>query len=222
MLVPEVVVLLDEICRREDLVALSKLDSVDVALIGRVRDLRDEDALSELYDRYGQAIFSHALYFTGDQSTAEEVTQEVFVRLWLHADSYAPDRGLVRTWLMGIAHHLILSELRKRMSRPQLAGKDANASGQTHLVDEDSEGDPAIAAWLHERANLVRGCVSQLPPQQREVIELAFFGGLSHSEIEKRLKVPLGTIKGRIRAGMQRLRELLAAAGFDDESVLLI
>jgi RNA polymerase sigma-70 factor, ECF subfamily len=220
-LVPEVVVVQDKICRREDLVALSKVDSADVALISRVRDQRDEDALSELYDRYGSAIYSHALYFTGDQPTAEEVTQEVFVRLWLHADSYAPERGQVRTWLMGIAHHLILSELRKRMSRPQPAGEAASIYTQEHLVDEDDEGDPAIAAWLHERANLVRGCVSQLPPPQREVIELAFFGGLSHSEIEKKLNIPLGTIKGRIRAGMQRLRELLTAAGLDDKSILL-
>lgn len=192
--------------------ALSENDTQDVALVARLAG-GDEEALGELYDRYGRPVYSLALRILRDGPLAEEVTQEVFVRLWRAASSFDPSKGKVQTWLLRITHNLALNEIRRQKSRPVPAANfDWDVEG-AQLPDTAVGGDPAAMAWLRERAELVRRALAQLPEAQRRAIELAFFGGLSQSEVAAALGEPLGTVKSRIRVGMQRLHELLSAAG---------
>jgi RNA polymerase sigma-70 factor, ECF subfamily len=177
----------------------------------------DEDALGQLYDRFGQAVYSLCLRIVRDGPTAEDLTQEVFVRLWRGAASFEPARGQVRSWLLRIAHNLALNELRRRQSRPVLAVSvsdwDVDGAG---LADTSEGSNPVLAADLGERAKAVRRALAQLSAPQRQAVELAFFGGLSQAEVAAALGEPLGTVKSRIRLGMRRLRELLVAAGVDE------
>lgn len=177
----------------------------------------DEAALGPLYDRYGKLIYSLALRVVHDASTAEEVTQEVFVRCWRSASSFEPARGRVHAWLMRIAHNLALNEVRRRQSRPVAADTFDWSVAGAMLVDPSSEGDPALTAGLRERTRTIRAALAQLPEPQRQAIELAFFGGLSQAEVAAAVGDPLGTVKSRIRVGMQHLRELLLA---DDADIL--
>lgn len=176
----------------------------------------DTTALAQLYDRYSQAIYSLCLRIVRDRPTAEELTQEVFVRLWRSAASFEPGKGRVSTWVLRIAHNLALNEIRRRQSRPAIAPDIDWEVESARLSDPSTEGDPAMSAWLRERAETIREAMTQLPQAQRQAIELAFFGGLSQAEIAAALGDPLGTVKSRIRTGMQRLRELLVAAGIDE------
>lgn len=175
----------------------------------------DEMALGQLYDRFGQAVYSLCLRIVHDGATAEELTQEVFVRLWRSAASFDAARGRVSTWLLRIAHNLALNEVRRRQSRPVVAPDVEWEAESATLADTSAESDPAAAAWMGERADVVRRALAQLPAPQRRAIELAFYGGLSQAEVAAALGDPLGTVKSRIRVGMQRLRELLVAAGVD-------
>lgn len=140
----------------------------------------------------------------------------MFVRLWRGAGTFEPGRGRASTWLLRIAHNLALNEIRRRQSRPVIAG-DADWQVEADKQGESPpEGDPVMAAWLRERTEAVRAALRELPAPQRHAIELAFYGGLSQAEIAAHLGDPLGTVKSRIRVGMQRLRELLVAAGVDE------
>jgi RNA polymerase sigma-70 factor (ECF subfamily) len=192
--------------------ALSTFDAEDAALVARLAG-GDEDALGTLYDRYGTAVYSLCLHMVRDAATAEEVTQEVFVRLWRAAASFDPSKGKVHAWLLRIAHNLALNEIRRRKSRPVSAGTFDEAVLGATRADPDIAVDPATVAWLRERATLVRQALEQLPAPQRQALELAFFGGLSQSDVATALGEPLGTVKSRIRSGMQRLAELLRAQG---------
>lgn len=186
----------------------------DTALVERTAH-GDEDALGQLYDRFGRVVYSLCLRIVRDTATAEELTQEVFVRLWRSAASFDPSRAHLNTWLLRIAHNLALNELRRRQSRPVVAPDVDWDTASAALKDPDLHSDPARAADQRERAETVRGALAQLPPPQRQAIELAFYGGLTQSEVAAALGEPLGTIKSRIRLGSQRLRELLAAIGAD-------
>lgn len=178
----------------------------------------DEDALGQLYDRFGQSVYSLCLRIIHDGATAEELTQEVFVRLWRSAASFDPAKGRVSAWLLRIAHNLALNEVRRRQSRPVIAQDVEWEVESASLADSSVEADPAATAWLRERATAVRQALAELPTAQRRAIELAFFGGLSQAEVAAALGDPLGTVKSRIRVGMQRMRELLMAAGVDEVS----
>jgi len=175
----------------------------------------DEDALGQLYDRFGQAVYSLCLRIVRDAGAAEELTQEVFVRLWRSAASFDAARGKLSTWLLRIAHNLALNEVRRRQSRPVVANDAEWEAASAGLADAAGENDPAAAAWMDERAAIIHRALAELPEPQRRAIELAFFGGLSQAEVAAALGDPLGTVKSRIRVGMQRLRELLTAAGID-------
>lgn len=187
-------------------------ESYDAALVARLAG-GDEEALGALYDRYGRAVYSLALRIVHDGATAEEVTQEVFVRLWRSAAGFDPAKGKVLTWLLRITHNLALNEIRRQKSRPvAAAGFDWEVDGAL-LADSDVGVDPAAVAGMREQATLVRRALTQLPEAQRKAIELAFYGGFSQAEVAEALGEPLGTVKSRIRAGMQRLAELLRAEG---------
>ncbi len=170
----------------------------------------DDDALSVLYDRYAKAVFSLAARITRDQSTAEEVTQEVFVRTWRSAATYTASRGRFASWLLSVTHHLAVDQLRRRNARPQ-----AVATIDDLVVQglPDTRTDIEEEALVRERRDAIVRALSQLPPAQRQVIELAYFGGLTHVEIATRLGDPLGTVKTRMRLGVMKLRDLLQRPG---------
>lgn len=194
---------------------LANQEREDEILVQRVAG-GDALALEQLYDRYGQAVYSLALRIARDPETAEELTQEVFVRLWRFAGTFEPARGRFSGWLLGITHNLSLNEVRRWQSRPQKAALSDNDDERSYdPVDESS--DSAEAAWQNIRRQAIVDALKQLPDSQRRAIELAFFGGFTHLEIATMLGEPLGTIKSRIRIGMQRLKQLLLAQGIEAE-----
>lgn len=188
----------------------------DQSLVKRVAE-GDAVALEKLYDRYGQPVYSLALRIVRDPETAEELTQEVFVRLWRYAATYDPARGRFSGWLLGIAHNLSLNEVRRWQSRPQKADLPGDDDDERPYDLVDESADSAEAAWLNIRRETIIGALKQLPEAQQRAIELAFFGGYTHLEIANMLGDPLGTIKSRIRIGMQRLKQLLVAQGIEAE-----
>ncbi len=194
---------------------LTGQDFEDAELVARLVD-GDVEALGAIYDRYQRPVYSLCLRVTHDRGAAEEVMQEVFVRLWKSAASFEPGRGRVSAWLLRIAHNLSLNEVRRRSSRPVIAYEADWEVESGGIADIDMQDDPAMAAWLTQRANAIRQALGQLPAPQRQAIELAFFDGLTQAEIAAATGDPLGTVKSRIRIGMQRLREVLIAAGIDE------
>ncbi len=183
----------------------------DEELISRVGN-GDAHALEALYDRYARPVFSLASRITGDQQAAEEITQEVFVRVWQQATTYSRERGRLSSWLLGIAHHLSIDEIRRRGARPQSSHSSDDPS-QPRSEPRDSSPDPGEIAIGQERREAVLLALSSLPAEQRQVIELSYFAGLTQAEIAEKLVLPLGTVKTRTRLGLQRLRAELLARG---------
>jgi RNA polymerase sigma-70 factor (ECF subfamily) len=191
-----------------DLAALPAADAPDDELVRRV-GLGDTSALETLYGRYARVVYSFAARIVGDGLTAEEVLQEAFVRAWTQASTFRTVRGNFASWLLSITHNLAIDELRRRQRRPQRV--DALDGGDVlfGLVDEATNVEEAAeAAALRDR---VQAALRELPEAQRVAVELAFYGGLSQREIAAYLNQPLGTIKTRLRLGMQKLRDALAA-----------
>ncbi len=179
----------------------------DLHLIQRIQR-KDARALSLLYDRYARLVFSLTLRIVGQVDLAEDVTQEVFWRVWEKADQYHPHRGSVRAWLLYIARNRALDVLRRRQRRP-LDAQHLPEEGLSEAVKPDpGPEDLAIQAW--ERTQ-VREALARLTEEQRTVLLLAYFEGLSHQQIARRLNLPLGTVKSRLRAAIQALRRLLVA-----------
>lgn len=170
----------------------------------------DSAALGTMYDRYGASVYSLALRMLQDRLLAEELVQETFVRVWRQSPSFDGARGAVATWIMGIARNLAIDELRRRGARPTMAG--GNAAAQLELV-ESGDDDPSEQAYASIRHEVVTGALAQLPEAQRTVVELAYFGGLSQSEIAARLGDPLGTVKTRMRLGLEKLKNILSPSG---------
>lgn len=205
-------------------------DAEDIAWLAEV-SAGNMDALQRLYDRYAGIVLALARRIVGDGETAEEVTQEAFVRLWRYAPQFRAERGRLSTWLLSITHNLALNELRRRRSRPQMADVTlAGASDQEHndggrdeegrrVIDlADTQADPEQILLDQWQREAILRALSQLPPVQREAIGLAFFKGLTQAEIAATLGDPLGTVKSRIRLGMQRLKTLLTDQGLMAES----
>jgi RNA polymerase sigma-70 factor (ECF subfamily) len=167
----------------------------------------DSQAIGTLYDRYAGVIFSLGLRMLGDRETTEELVQEVFLRAWRQAGTYQPQLGRLSTWLMGIARNLAVDELRRRAARPRRT--DGNADEQLARISASDEGDPVEQLWITTRRQEVRRALAALPPPQRQVMELAYYSGLTQSEIAARLGDPLGTVKTRMRLATQKLRDLL-------------
>jgi RNA polymerase sigma-70 factor (ECF subfamily) len=194
---------------------LTGQDFEDAELIALIVE-GDVAALGTIYDRYQRAVYALCARVTHDYGAAEELTQEVFVRLWKSAASFEPGRGRVSAWLLRIAHNLSLNEVRRRSSRPVIAYEADWEVESGGVEDQDAQDDPAMAVWLTERAVVIRAALGQLPAPQRQAIEMAFFDGLTQAEIAAATGDPLGTVKSRIRIGMQRLRDVLLAAGVDE------
>ncbi len=165
-----------------------------------------ESALSELYDRYSRLVYSVALNTLGDPDRAEEVTLDVFQRVWEKALTFSPEEGRVVNWLTSIARHRaidIYRHMRSHHENLEISWQDAEANALTDGNNTEWE------ALLEQRQDRIRSAVAQLPLEQRQVLGMAFFLGYSHQEIADKLHEPLGTVKTRIRLGMQKLRNLL-------------
>ena len=154
--------------------------------------------MAELYDRYSAVVYSVALRVLGDTGAAEDVLQEVFMQLWRHPASFDSSRGRLASWLAVIARHRAIDVLRKR--HPQTDIDEVVVS-----VDADLEG----AAQRSRALAQVRQCLSTMPAEQRKPLEMAFFEGMTHSEIAERTGEPLGTVKTRIRSALMSLRSAL-------------
>ena len=174
----------------------------DAALLARIAS-GDPDALGELYDRYGRVVFGVLYRLLGVPEAAEEVTQDAFHAIWRRASTYRADRGAVRTWLLAIARNAAIDWRRTKGKRLE---REAAIDEAAELVDEIRVDDRVIA---NLRAERVRDAVASLPPEQRTVLSLAFWSGLSQTEIAERTGTPLGTVKSRVRLGMIKLRDRL-------------
>lgn len=178
----------------------------DEQLMERVR-AGDGRAIATLYDRYGVLVFSLALRMLNDRESAEELVQEVFLRAWRQAASYQPGLGRLSTWLLGIARNLAVDELRRRGARPQRAGGDTEE--RLNQIASPRNEDPAEQVSAATQRQEIQRALQELPEAQRQVIELAYYGGLTQSEIAERLGDPLGTVKTRMRLATRKLRDLL-------------
>jgi RNA polymerase sigma-70 factor (ECF subfamily) len=184
----------------------------DSALVQKVAQ-GDENALGELYDRYARLVFSVTLNMIGNRQTAEEITLDVFCRLWEKADTYRPELAKLPTWLTRMARNRTIDVLRKEDVRPSGHSVTWAEAGAAAISNEN----PETAADLTLEMERVRSAVAELPEKQQQVLALAYFRGYSHSEIAAELNLPLGTVKGRIRGGMQKLREQLVPSAMIEE-----
>ena len=189
----------------------SRIDWPDEALMLAIAT-QDEHAFAVLYDRYIDLVYSASFRVLGDAGLAEDASQDVFVRLWRRPESFIAERGRFLSWLMSVTRNRAVDELRARGRRRKREG------GSLGEPDEAAEPlfstdpiDPQCSAELHEDQLAVRTALRCLPGDQKLALELAYFGGLTQQEIAARLHEPLGTVKTRIRLGMQKLRRSLAA-----------
>jgi RNA polymerase sigma-70 factor (ECF subfamily) len=186
-------------------------DLDDEGLILAIRD-GAEWAMDILYERYSKYAYALAYRIVRDSTIAEDIVQDAFLSVWRKADSYQEQHGTVRSWLQAIVYHRAIDKVRA----------SAHRDAQWTPLQTDNEQDPPSEqpevweeAWHHERARLIQSTLAQLPPEQRQVIELGYFGGYTHAEIAERWNIPLGTVKGRMRLGLQKMKHLLRERGIE-------
>ncbi len=181
----------------------------DLRLLTAIGQQRDPDALARLYDRYSGMAYGLALRMVADPGVAEETVQEAYFNVWRSAPSYNESKGSVRNWILSIVHNQAIDRLRRVRSKQRL---------DTHMeLAEDALQRPDVwgeVAAVLERQR-INDALRDLPKEQRATIELAYFGGYSHSEIANLLRIPLGTVKGRLRLGMDKLRLALTEPGME-------
>ncbi len=184
-----------------------------------LRSLADEDlmylvrggdarAFEVVYDRHSSAAFSLAYRMVGTRAAAEDVTQEAFVSIWRSGARYDRTRGSVRTWVLGIVHNRAIDGLRRAQVHDKRRASD---EGLADRLEAGVRTD--VEAARREESATVRATLSGLPPEQAKVIELAYFGGFTHTEIAEMLDLPVGTVKGRMRLGLGKMRERLGQEG---------
>jgi RNA polymerase sigma-70 factor (ECF subfamily) len=184
--------------------------SDDAALVARMR-AGDEQALGELYDRWEDAVRVCALSIVDEAAEAEDVVEDVFWQAWRQSGRFDAERGSVSAWLLTIARSRALDRARARRRSRETSGlEELELSGVEASV---AQNDPLVDAERGERSRMVRRALHDLPAEQRESLELAYFEGLSQTEIAARTGNPLGTVKTRMRLAMQKLRESLATLG---------
>ncbi|HKR13671.1 MAG TPA: sigma-70 family RNA polymerase sigma factor [Pyrinomonadaceae bacterium] len=167
---------------------------------------KDEAALGRIYDRYRVILFGVLLRILNDRAEAEDVLQEVFLQVWRRAGDFDENRGRPFTWLVTLARSRGIDRLRTLASRERVAQAGAKEAGEEF-------SDAATDAVRSEQRGVVNKALDQLPEEQKRPLMLAYFDGLTQSEIAKQLGAPLGTVKTRMRSGMIKLRELLSARG---------
>jgi RNA polymerase sigma-70 factor (ECF subfamily) len=165
----------------------------------------DPRAFELLYDRHGGAAFSVGYRMVGNSAAAEDIAQEAFLSIWRSRLRYDAARGSVRTWILGIVHNRAIDGLRRNSVHERRRGSMEGVE-ERHEAPERTD----VEAVRRDEARSVRSALRTLPDQQRRAIELAYFGGFSHSQIAEMLDMPIGTVKGRMRLGLAKMRERLA------------
>jgi RNA polymerase sigma-70 factor (ECF subfamily) len=167
----------------------------------------DPEAFATLYDRHGRMAYSLAYRMMGEKQEAEDVVQEAFIKVWCSAGGYRVGRGSVRTWILSIVHNRGIDQIRSRARRGSMQDKvEASAP-----ISEPSEA--FAESWKNAQQEQVREALKTIPHEQLKILELAYFSGYTHVEIAERLELPLGTVKGRMRLGLQKLRDYYQARG---------
>jgi RNA polymerase sigma-70 factor, ECF subfamily len=181
-----------------------------------LRDLADEElmqlvrrgqapAFEVVYERHASAAFSLAYRIVGTRNGAEDVSQEAFLNIWRSGARYDRARGSVRTWVLGIVHHRAIDYLRRATVHDKRRASD---EGMDERFEAAERTDVEVAR--RDEAETVRSAIGTLPTEQSQVIELAYFGGFTHTEIAEMLETPVGTIKGRMRLGLKKMRDQLS------------
>jgi RNA polymerase sigma-70 factor, ECF subfamily len=180
----------------------------DEDLISLVATESDADAFAILYDRHSRAAYSLAYRMMGDKHAAEDLLQDAFLKVWRGATSYRTERGSLRTWILSIVHNRGIDQLRSTASRRRTQEKVEASSP----ISQPSEA--FAATWRNTQREQVREALGTLPEEQLKILELAYFSGYTHVEISELLGLPLGTVKGRMRLGMKKIRDY-----FDSQDV---
>ncbi|AOS45436.1 ECF RNA polymerase sigma factor SigK [Lacunisphaera limnophila] len=168
----------------------------------------DKAAMGSLYDQLSGPLYSLAYRMLGDAGEAQDLTQDIFLQLWRTAGSYDAGRGSVFSWAATLVRNRAIDRIRMRQRRSELL---AQAAPDLQPTAPGGDADSAGTLWLQEKATAVRAALAEIAPDQKQAIELAFFGGLTQQEIAARLNEPLGTIKARIRRGLLKLKDRLPA-----------
>jgi RNA polymerase sigma-70 factor (ECF subfamily) len=161
----------------------------------------DGEAFATLYDRHSRAAFSLAYRMMGERQAAEDLAQDAFLKVWRGASSYRAERGSVRTWILSIVHNRAIDQLRSQASRRRTQERieaSAPRSQPSEAFDE---------TWRNSQREQVRAALNTLPSEQLKILELAYFSGYTHKEISELLSLPLGTVKGRMRLGLKKIRD---------------
>ena len=181
------------------------LSSDDIELMQRIAQ-REQLALSDLYQRYGSMIYSLALRVLQNADLAEEITQDTILEVWHHPQKWDSTKGRLPSWLLTVTRYKSIDRLRKE--KRQLDTNSVDLDEVQYMADGTWQADDPI--W--QNGQLLRSLMKQLPADQSQAIELAFFQGLTHAQISEALKLPLGTVKTRVRLGLQKLKSLWLAA----------
>jgi len=190
----------------------------DEELVDRLHG-RDLGAFEALYDRYGDLVYSVSLRVVADPYVAEDVTQDVFLRVWRRPELFDVRRGKFVTWLLSVTRNRSIDQRRSQSRRMRHEAVPSNDEEEAVIPSSDDRDDPALASVLADDRAAVRKALETLPPEQRLAIQLAYFGGLTQQEIANKLGQPLGTVKTRIRLGMQKMRGALQARRTAERSV---
>jgi RNA polymerase sigma-70 factor, ECF subfamily len=174
---------------------------------------RDPHGVELLYERYSGIAFALAYRLLGERGAAEDVVQEAFLNVWRQGATYDTRRGTVRTWLLTIVHHRAIDQMRSARSK---SSADTVIDDAMPLPAKEDTWTEVVRGLDHDR---VREAMAALPPEQRQVVDLAYFGGYTQSEIAQRVGIPLGTVKGRTRLALDKLRDLLRVPDAVDEGM---
>jgi RNA polymerase sigma-70 factor, ECF subfamily len=186
--------------------------NTDAAILRQIAG-RDPRGVELLYDRYGGVAFALAYRLLGERGSAEDVVQEAFLNVWRQGATYDTRRGTVRTWLLTIVHHRAIDQMRSVRSK---MGADTVIDDAMPLPAKEDTWTEVVQGLEHE---WIRQAMATLPPEQRQVVDLAYYGGFTHTEIAQRVGIPLGTVKGRMRLALDKLRDLLHVPDAVDEGM---
>jgi|SRR5215217_578223 len=161
----------------------------------------DAEAFATLYDRHSRAAFSLAYRMMGERQASEDLTQDAFLKVWRGASSYRSERGSVRTWILSIVHNRGIDQLRSQASRRRTQDRVEATAPRSQPSEAFAE------TWRNSQRDQVREALNTLPSEQLKILELAYFSGYTHVEISELLRLPLGTVKGRMRLGLKKIRD---------------
>jgi RNA polymerase sigma-70 factor (ECF subfamily) len=181
--------------RRREYLILADEDLISLVEAG------DAEAFATLYDRHSRAAFTLAYRMMGERQASEDLTQDAFLKVWRGASSYRAERGSVRTWILSIVHNRGIDQIRSQASRRRTQEKVEASAPRSQPSEAFAE------TWRNSQRDQVREALDTLAPEQLKILELAYFSGYTHVEISELLGLPLGTVKGRMRLGLKKIRD---------------